>query len=258
MLVVADIGNARAKVGLCREGIVRQVAVAATPELAQALEQVDRALCSGGAEDQPQNVQVAFCSVVAEAEQTLTEWAAREGRAALAIRGDSRTPLVNRYRDPARLGGDRLAAAVGAAGRFDTPVVVVSLGTAAVMDAVSADGEFLGGAIAPGLQTGLRALADGTSGLPLLEPAEAGGPIGADTEGCLRAGVVHGMAAWIEGMAARMRGVVGPGAHLAVTGGDADLVAPHLRIEHSVIPGLTLEGVAAVWEHNRGRVGADR
>jgi type III pantothenate kinase len=258
MLVVADIGNARAKVGLCRDGVVEQIAVAATLELSQVLERIDQALCSGAAEDRPQNVQIAFCSVVAEAEQTLTEWAARDGRTVLAIRGDSRTPLVNRYRDPARLGGDRLAAAVAAVRRFGTPVLVVSLGTAAVMDAVSADGEFLGGAIAPGLHTGLRALAEMTCGLPLLEPAEAGGPIGADTESCLRAGVVHGMAAWVEGMAARMREVVGPGARLVLTGGDAGLVALHLRIEHDVISGLTLEGVAAVWEHNRGRVSADR
>ncbi len=101
-------------------------------------------------------------------------------------------------------------------------------------------------------------MSKGTSSLPSAEPADSAGPIGADTLDCLRAGAVHGAAALVEGLADRMREAVGRGARLVLTGGDADLISRHLRLEHEVVPALTLEGVAAVWEHNRGRTDAHR
>jgi type III pantothenate kinase len=119
-----------------------------------------------------------------------------------------------------------------------------------VVDAVSAGREFLGGAVAIGVQSGLEALAEKTAALPRVEASRPQGMIGRDTEECLRAGAACGTAALVEGVAERMREEIGAGAPLVVTGGHAELVSRCLRGEHEVAPTLTLEGVAAVWEHN--------
>jgi type III pantothenate kinase len=256
MVVVADIGNTNTRVGVWREGTLEQVEITATEEVAQATGEPEWLRAAAGREGGDHHL--AFCSVLPEVEIAWAGWAARSGWRVLVIRGDTDTPLTNRYRDPARLGGDRLAAAVGAVRRFGTPAVVVSVGTAMVVDAVSAEGEFLGGAISVGAPTGLAALAERTRGLPLLAPGAAEAPIGANTEESLRAGATYGAAALIEGMTARLREVVGDQARLVLTGGDAELVSMYTRVEHAVIPTLTLEGVATVWEHNRAKGDADR
>jgi len=255
-LLVVDIGNTTTRFGLWRGQFVGEVSVFPTSsagEVGVVGAQLEAAMAAGGAA--LEEVEVGMCSAVHRAEEPWREWCAEHGRPLFVVRGDTPTPLVNRYRQPQRLGGDRLAAAVGAVKRAGAPVVVASLGTAAVVDAVSAEGEYLGGAIAAGLQTGLTALATATEGLPRVDAREAPSALGGDTEECLWAGAAHGMAALVEGLAERMREVVGAKAPLVLTGGDAELVSRHLRGDHKVISTLTLEGVAAVWEHNRGKDG---
>jgi type III pantothenate kinase len=127
------------------------------------------------------------------------------------------------------------------------------VGTATVVDAVSQDREFLGGAIAVGPQTGLEALSEKTEALPRVEAGETIGPVGDNTEACLLSGAVDGTAALVEGLVGRMRERVGREAPLVLTGGHAELISRHLGIGHEVVPTLTLEGVARVWEHHRGR-----
>jgi type III pantothenate kinase len=203
------------------------------------------------------------------------QWCERHGIAPFVVRGDTPTPLANRYRAPHLLGPDRLAAAVGAAHRFGAPVIVASLGTAVVVDAISPAKEFLGGAIWVGMATGLASLAERT-GLPDLAPPPSAdnpcnlrdlpmiqtpplAPIGADTEACLLAGAVHGTAALIDGLALRMRACMDTAAPLVLTGGDADAITVFLREKHEVVPHLTLIGTALIWEHNRGgQPNADR
>jgi len=130
---------------------------------------------------------------------------------------------------------------------------VVSLGTATVVDAVSEEAEFLGGAIVVGVQTGLAALAERTAALPRVTVEAPERTIGRDTEECLAIGAVVGTAALVEGLAARLRDIVGDSAPLALTGGYAELISEHIWIEHEMFPSLTLEGIATIWEHNRGR-----
>jgi type III pantothenate kinase len=249
MLVVADIGNTTARAGLWRDGIVDRVTVAPTADLDRILEHAQHLGEGAAAGADAADRHIAFCSGVPDAATSLMEWATSRGWSVLTVRGDTETPLVNRYRDPGRLGGDRLAAAVAAVRRFGAPAIVVSLGTATVVDAASAEGEFLGGAVSAGVRTGLVALSEKTRGLPLVEAAGQAEPIGGDTEECLRSGAVYGTASLVEGLAARMREVVGADAPLTLTGGDAALVSGVLRLEHELVPTLTLEGVAAIWEH---------
>jgi len=245
-LLVVDIGNTTTRVGRWRDGAAVGVQVIPTTDACSAARLTDHVAV------RPDDVELALCSVVPPATSAWQEWYAPAGREAFVLRGDTETPLTNRYRRPDTLGGDRLAAALGAVRRFGAPVVAASLGTATVVDAVSRDREYLGGAIAVGVDTGLAALAEKTTSLPRVRPTQIAGPIGADTEECLRAGATHGTAALVEGLVRRVREVVGTDAPLAVTGGNAELISPHLCLEHEVVPTLTLEGVAAAWEHNRG------
>jgi len=253
MLLVVDIGNTTTRVGVWDGGEVGVVSVSPTHELAASARvgEVARQASGQGAA----GGEVALCCVVPSAESAWREWAAGEGREVFVVRGDTETPLRNRYRDPERLGGDRLAAAVGAVRRFGAPVLVASLGTAPMVDAVSAEREFLGGAIGVGVQTGLDALAKSTEALPRVAANEVAGAIGADTEECLGVAAVHGTAGLVAGLAERMREVVGANAPLAITGGHAELISGYLRVAHEVAPTLLLEGVGAVWEHHRGERG---
>jgi len=247
-VLVVDIGNTTTRVGRWADGEVRGVATLPTREAGSgpAIAAAVKAAEGHG------RLEVALSSVAPEVERAWVEWCEGEGRGVMVVRGDTDTPLVNRYEEPARLGPDRLAAAVGAVRRLGAPVVVVSLGTATVVDAVSARRELLGGAIAAGVETGLWALAERTAALPRAAAEAPREMVGRSTEECLRVGAVLGTAALVEGLAARLREVVGEKARAAVTGGLAGAISPHLRMEHEVFPELTLEGIGAIWEHNRG------
>ncbi|MFB3880567.1 MAG: type III pantothenate kinase [Armatimonadota bacterium] len=247
-LLVVDIGNTTTKVGTWNGATIEDVSVSPTDDhprwdsaAGPLLGRVARAPAAP----------VAICSVVPAAEAALVRWDELQGKTPFLLRGDTPAPLVNLYRTPDRLGPDRLAAAVAAAHRFGAPVIIASLGTAVVVDAVSPAKEYLGGAIWVGMETGLAALVERTAGLPRVVPEQASRPIGRDTEECLLAGAFHGAAALVEGLAARMRDSIG-NAPLVLTGGDADLISPLLRARHDVVPHLTLEGTALIWEHNRG------
>ncbi len=245
-VLVGDVGNSVTKLGIWSEGQVHDLVSLPTRDLAAALETQAGPLLGeeGGAP-------AALCCVVPELEAAWVRWAERTGRPLFWVRGTTPTPLVNRYAQPERLGSDRLAAAVGAVRRLGAPVVVVCLGTATVVDAVSAKREYLGGAIAAGVETGLEALAERTAGLPRVEPGPVTAPIGRTTEECLRIGGVLGTVGLVEGLVERMRGIVGEAAPVALTGGHTGLISPHLRIAHQISPALVLVGVGAIWEANQ-------
>ena len=252
-LLVVDVGNTTTKAGVWEEGRVVGVCAERTSELRD-VSGVDAfaAPLTGGDDDARPPAQVPLCSAVPQAEVLWLRWAEAEGAEVFVITGESETPLRNRYRRPEQLGPDRLAAAVGAARRLGTPVIAVSLGTATVLDVVSADGRFLGGVIAAGVDTGLSALAEQTAALPRVDPRGEVRLTGSDTEECMRSGAVLGTVAMIEGLVSRMESATGAGAPVALTGGYAELVGPHLRVEHELLPDLVLEGAAAIWEHNHG------
>jgi len=237
-LLVVDIGNTTTRIGLWDGRQVVEVAVYRTSE-------------AGGAGLLPASDGLALCSVVPEAEKPWRAWAERNDLPLLAIQGDTPSPLTNRYAPPAHLGGDRLCAAVGAVNRLGAPVIVVSLGTATVVDAVSAERELLGGAIAPGVDTGLAALHEKTAALPRVTAESPPQVIGRNTEECLRSGAVNGTAALVEGLVARMRAKIGE-AMVALTGGHAALIAPQLRsrVDRNVFPRLLMEGAGLIWEHH--------
>ena len=256
-LLVVDIGNSTTKVGAWENGVVRAVSINPTREASSLVESVSRLLSAAEAAG-GQEFEVALCSVVPDAEKVWLDWCGQHDRPAFVVRGDTPAPLANRYCPPARLGGDRLAAAVGAVRRFGAPLIVAHLGTAVVIDAVSAEREFLGGAIWVGMATGFAVLAQQTAALPKVTGKAPSSPIGSDTETCLHAGASYGTAALVEGLADRMRSLVGQEAPLVLTGGDAELLSFFLECEHELAPLLTLEGVGIIWDHNHGKTDANR
>ena len=156
------------------------------------------------------------------------------------------------YDDPARIGVDRLAAAAAAhravpAGRA---AVVVDVGTALTIDAIAAEGTFLGGAIVPGLRLGLNALSAGTSFLPQIELAATTPLLGKNTTDGLRSGALHGSAALVEGLCARMAAALDSPVAIFLTGGDAPLLQPHITALHTCDPDLVLRGLALAYRRH--------
>ena len=144
---------------------------------------------------------------------------------------------------PKELGSDLLAAAIGARHRYGTPAVVVGFGTATTFGAVSREGEYLGAAIAPGIQISIDALVERTAKLPQVALEAPNGPIGRDTISALQAGIIFGFVGQAEGLIARMRHAVGEDARVVATGGLADVVARHTDAIDAVEPHLVLLGL---------------
>lgn len=165
----------------------------------------------------------------------------------------AQTGVPTRYTDPETVGIDRLVACRAARDLHGTPCVVVDMGTAVTFDAVSADGEHLGGAIAPGLGTSARALAAEAELLRDFQPTDpqGGTAIATSTAGCLDSGFVLGFAGMIDEMLRRMRKEMRVLAQAIATGGDAALVVPHCREVDLLDESLVLQGLRLIHEDNR-------
>jgi type III pantothenate kinase len=211
----------------------------------------------------------AIASVVPPLTQTLTTFSERYlGRSPLIVRYGLKLGLEVHYAPPTALGADRLVAVVAARQRYSSPVLVVTFGTATTFNLVSPDGDFVGGAIAPGIETAAQALHQATAQLPLVDLATPQRIIGRNSDESVRAGVIYGYVGLVEGLVHRLKaaiangavsplplgegpGVRGVGCPLVVaTGGLAGLIAPLTTAIDVVDQGLTLEGLRLVWEMN--------
>ncbi len=153
------------------------------------------------------------------------------------------------YDSPKEVGADRIANAVGAFDLYGGPCVVVDMGTATTLDAVSEAGEYLGGAIAPGVAISLDALFDAAAALRRVELVAPRHVIGKSTVESIQSGALYGFAGQVDALCARFVKELGPSAVVA-TGGLSELIAPYSeRIEH-VEPWLTLHGLRLVYERN--------
>jgi type III pantothenate kinase len=162
-----------------------------------------------------------------------------------------RTGMPIRIDDPREVGPDRVVNAVAARERYGTPCVVVDFGTATTFDAVSAEGEYVGGVIAPGIEISMDALFARAARLLKVDFVAPPTAIGKSTVHALQSGFVFGFAGQTDGIVARMREELGEDARAIATGGLASLVAPHSSTIELVDPWLTLEGLRLIWERNR-------
>ncbi len=186
----------------------------------------------------------------------LREWERLAGRWAhaplLAVGPGVRTGLPIRYDDPREVGPDRIVNAVAAKARFGAPVIVVDFGTSTNFDVVSPDGDYVGGVLAPGIETSMDALFARAARLVKVDYVEPPSVIGKTTVGGLQSGLVYGFAGQVDGIVTAIRGELeSPDAPVVATGGLAELVATQSSTIGQVDPYLTLEGLRLVWELNR-------
>ena len=174
------------------------------------------------------------------------------GQDPLVIDAGVKTGLSVRYEDPKHtLGADRVADAVAVVQLYGPPACVVDFGTATTFDAVSKDGEYLGGAIAPGIDIAAESLYMRTAKLPRVELTRPPGVIGRNTVNAIQSGLIFGYVGLVEGMVARFKAELGTDTKVIGTGGLVDLIAAETDAIEILAPWLTLDGLRIIWDLNQ-------
>ena len=155
------------------------------------------------------------------------------------------------YEEPGTVGADRLVDAVAAYRLYGGPACIVDFGTATTFDAISRGGEYLGGAIAPGIGIASQALFQRTAMLPRVELARPPAVIGRNTTHAMQSGLLFGYVSLVEGMVARFRKELGTDTRTIATGGLAQIIASETDVLQILAPWLTLDGLRMVYEMNR-------
>ena len=253
MLLAIDIGNTNVTLGLVEGGALIATRRAGTPRTTTTDEMELLLVGLVGLDGRSLDAvtAVAVASVVPALTTMAERVAARRGIGVLVATAGT-VPLAIRVERPGEVGPDRLVNALAAQRLYGTPAVVVDLGTATTFDCVGPDGAYVGGAIAPGLELGLEALAARTARLPRIELRTPDRAIGRDTVSAMQSGAILGYQALATGLLARMRaelaeqaGVAPEAVHTILTGGLS--AAPWaLAIEGVGVidPDLTLKGLA--------------
>jgi type III pantothenate kinase len=152
---------------------------------------------------------------------------------------------------PGEVGADLVAMAIGARELYGAPLIVISYGTATVFMAISAQGEYVGVAIAPGISISIDALVGRTAKLPQISLEAPQRAIGTDTISALQSGIVYGFVGQTEALVARVRAEMGVDAPVIATGGMADVVARHTRVIKEVNPHLGLIGLRLFYQNQK-------
>jgi type III pantothenate kinase len=253
MLLAVDVGNSNVTIGSFRNGALLAVRRAATPVdgTADELELLIEGLLHLDDVAFADVSAVAVASVVPAVSAALEAVTARRDRP-LLLAGAGTVPLPIRVDRPGEVGADRLVNALAASRLYGVPVVVVDLGTATTFDCVASDGAFVGGAIAPGIELGLDALASRTAKLPRVELRTPDRAIGRDTVSAIQSGAVLGYQALVTGLLVRIRreladmGDIEPAdVRVVLTGGLSRLPwATAVEGVDAIDPDLTLKGLA--------------
>jgi type III pantothenate kinase len=194
---------------------------------------------------------VALCSSVPSITAGVREMTRRYfGFEALVIEPGVKTGMPILYENPKEVGADRIADAVAAFDLYGGPTIVVDFGTATTLEAISTGGEYLGGAILPGVDISLEALFSRAAALRKVELVEPRNVIGKNTIESIQSGALYGFAGQVDGIADRIIDEIGPSTVVA-TGGLAAVIAPYSRTITEHEPWLTLHGLRLIFEKNR-------
>jgi type III pantothenate kinase len=160
--------------------------------------------------------------------------------------------MALRYDNPREIGADRLVNAVAAYEKIKDACIVVDFGTAITYDPVSAEGEYLGGIICPGVEISMEALTNRAAKLPKIDLGPPRQLIGKTTVDAIRSGVVYGFAGQVDGIVRRLRTELGAETEAIATGGLAQHIVPFTETIDEVDDLLTLNGLRLIYERNRG------
>jgi type III pantothenate kinase len=255
MLLAVDVGNTQTQLGVFRgEKLVHEWRASTdqsrtADELAlmfgQFLTLADLSFSS-------EITGVVLASVVPRSAQEMREMTESYfGFSPVVVEPGVKTGLAILTDNPREVGADRIANAVAARDLFPgEPVVVVDFGTAITVDAVSAKGEYLGGAIAPGVDTAASALFSSTAQIARVQLVAPEVAIGKTTVTSVQSGIVFGTAGLVDGLVRRVVAEVGGSARIVATGGLAPTVVEHCETIESVEPLLTLNGLRLIYERN--------
>jgi type III pantothenate kinase len=172
------------------------------------------------------------------------------GHTTLVVGPGIRSGMPIRYENPREIGADRLVNAVAAYDKVGAACVVVDFGTAITFDPVSAEGEYLGGVIAPGVEISMEALTERAAALPKIDLVPPRSVIGKTTVDAIRSGVVYGFAGQVDGIVRRLRAELGPETATIATGGLAAAIVPYTDEIDEVDDLLTLTGLRLLHERN--------
>jgi type III pantothenate kinase len=162
-----------------------------------------------------------------------------------------KTGVRIRYEDPRAVGADRIVDAAAVQALYGTPACVVDFGTATTFDGISSEGDYLGGAIAPGIGIAAEALFQRTAKLPRVDLQRPPAAIGRNTVHAMQSGLLFGYVALVEGMVSRFRAELGQDMKVIGTGGLAELIANETKVIEIIAPWLTLDGLRIIWELNQ-------
>ena len=201
--------------------------------------------------DPSQVSSVAICSVVPPLTPTFVQLCqAYFGVSPLIVGSGTKTGVRILYDNPRDVGTDRIVDAAAALTLYGGPVIIVDFGTATVFDAISEGGDYLGGAISPGISVAADALFHSTSQLRRVELNRPPAAIGKNTIHALQSGLILGYAEMVKGMVARFKAELGAGSKVVATGGFADLFEKETGVFDAVDPHLTLTGLRLIHEMN--------
>ena len=251
MLLVADVGNTNTNIGVF-DGMRLLVSWRLTSRREQTADEygvfIETLLRTRGL--QPADLHgISISNVVPPVQQTLDAMCEKYfGHAAFFVEPGVNTRLPLAVDAPREVGADRYVDVFAAAARYRPPLIVIDFGTATTFNCVNARGEFIGGAIAPGLATSVEALISRAARLyrvELVRPKEA---IGRTTITNLQSGAIYGYAGLVDGLVERMKSELGGTAMVIATGGNAGLVADVARCIERVDEHLRLEGLRLLYD----------
>jgi type III pantothenate kinase len=247
MLLAVDVGNTQTAIGLMDAGrVVEHWRIATirhrtSDEIAGLL-----AGFFSFQEWQPRGVidEVAIASVVPRLTSQWVDMSERRlGVTPFVVGPGMRTGMRILLKNPTEVGADRIVNAVAGYERYGAPVIVVDFGTSTNFDVVNQDGDYIGGAIAPGIEVSMEALTTRAAKLVKIDLAEPPNAIGRDTIEAMQVGAVYGFAGQVDGIARAIRGELGVEAKVVATGGLAPLIGRYTTTISDIDPYLTLRGI---------------